>query len=332
MQRIYDVYGIGNALVDLEYRVTDAFLQQHGINKGMMTLVEESAQQDLRQQLEQQFGPPLKASGGSATNSITALCNFGGRAFYCCKTASDTTGDFFMHDLHASGVFSNLGHERPAGTSGTCVVMLTPDAERTMHTFLGITADVSRHELVPEALRASHWLYIEGYLCTSPSAREAVLEARRLAREAGTRIALTFSDPAMVQFFRNELAVLLDDGVDLLFCNEAEACGYTGTSTAEAALEALKSLARQVLITLGKNGALVWDGQAATQIPAWPVAVVDTLGAGDMFAGATLYGICQSWPLERAARLGIRAAGAVVSRMGPRLPVADHKPLLDDIA
>jgi sugar/nucleoside kinase (ribokinase family) len=331
MHKIYDVYGIGNALVDLEYRVTEDFLREHGINKGMMTLVEQDAQQRLMQALEARYGKPHQASGGSATNSVTALSNFGGRAFYSCKVASDPTGDFYMHDLHASGVFSNLGHERPAGISGTCVVMLTPDAERTMHTFLGITADVSRHELVPEALRAAHWLYIEGYLCTSPSARDAVLEARRIAREAGTKIAMTFSDPAMVQFFKNEIDIMLDDGVDLLFCNEQEAMTWAGADTVEAALEALKARAGTVIITLGKDGALIWDGSSAVRVPVWPVTLVDTLGAGDMFAGASLYGVSQGWTLERAARLGSRAAGAVVSRMGPRLAPEEHKPLLADV-
>jgi len=331
MHKIYDVYGVGNALVDLEYRVTEDFLAEHGINKGMMTLVEQDAQQHLMQALEARYGKPHQASGGSATNSVTALANFGGRAFYSCKVASDATGDFYMHDLHASGVFSNLGHVRPTGISGTCVVMLTPDAERTMHTFLGITSDVSEQELVPEALRASSWLYIEGYLCTSPSARAAVLEARRIAREAGVKIAMTFSDPAMVQFFKNEIDVLLDDGVDLLFCNEQEARTWAGVDSVEAALAALKPKARNIVITLGKDGALVWDGETSTQVPVWPVRLVDTLGAGDMFAGACLYGISQGWPLARAARLGARAAGAVVSRLGPRLPPEEHKPLLADI-
>ena len=331
MHKIYDVYGIGNALVDLEYRVSEDFLREHGINKGMMTLVEQATQHHLMQALEARYGKPHQASGGSATNSVTALSNFGGRAFYSCKVASDPTGDFYMHDLHASGVFSNLGHERPAGVSGTCVVMLTPDAERTMHTFLGITADVSHHELVPEALRAARWLYIEGYLCTSPTARHAVREARAIAREAGVKIALTFSDPAMVRFFKNEIDELLDDGVDLLFCNDQEAMTWANATTPEDALTALQPVARQIIITLGKHGALVWDGETSQRVPAWPVTVVDTLGAGDMFAGACLYGISQGWPLEKAARLGSRAAGAVVARMGPRLPPEDHKPLLKDV-
>jgi sugar/nucleoside kinase (ribokinase family) len=331
MHRIYDVYGVGNALVDLEYRVDEDFLQEHGINKGMMTLVEQEPQQRLIAALEARYGHGHRASGGSATNSIVALSYFGGRAFYSCKVASDATGDFYMHDLHAAGVVSNLAPQRPAGTSGTCVVMVTPDAERTMHTFLGITADVSVAELVPEAIRGAHWLYVEGYLCTSPSAREAVLEARQIARNAGTRIALTFSDPAMLQFFKPQIDVLLDDGVDLLFCNEQEAMLWAGVDSVEAALAALKTKAAQVVITLGSKGALVWDGEQALTVPAAPVKAVDTLGAGDMFAGAFMHGVGQGWSLEKSARLATRAAGAVVARFGPRLPPGDHKPLLAEI-
>jgi sugar/nucleoside kinase (ribokinase family) len=331
MHRIYDVYGIGNALVDIEYRVDDDFLREHGINKGMMTLVEQEPQQQLIKALEARYGHGHRASGGSATNSIVALSYFGGRAFYSCKVASDATGDFYMHDLHAAGVVSNLGDVRPAGISGTCVVMVTPDAERTMHTFLGITADVSSAELVPEAIRGAHWLYIEGYLCTSPSARAAVLEARQIARAAGTRIALTFSDPAMLQFFKAEVNVLLDDGVDLLFCNEQEAMLWSGASSVEEALAALQHKAREVVITLGGKGALLWNGVETLAVPAWPVTPVDTLGAGDMFAGAFMHGVGQGWSLERSARLATRAAGAVVARFGPRLPPEDHKPLLAEI-
>lgn len=332
MHETYDVYSIGNALVDIEYRVTDEFLTEHGINKGMMTLVEEDAQHQLMQSLEKRYGLTKRASGGSAANSIIALSYFGGRAFYSCKVASDATGDFYMKDLHAAGVTSNLGADREAGTSGTCVVMVTPDTERTMNTFLGITSDVSTRELVPAALKASRWLYIEGYLCTSDSAREAVLEARRQAREAGVKIALTFSDPAMVQFFKPQLAVMVDDGVDLLFCNHEEAKLWSGSATVEAALDALKAHARQIVVTCGKDGALVWDGERTLTIAPHPVTPVDTLGAGDMFAGAFLYGLSQGWALEKCGALAARAAAAVVSQFGPRLPAEAHALLIAALA
>ncbi len=328
MHTSYDVYAIGNALVDVEYQVTDEFFTQHGIQKGVMTLVEADAQHQLLQSLEKRYGLTKRASGGSAANSIIALSYFGGRAFYSCKVANDSTGDFYMHDLHAAGVTSNLGDVRPSGTSGTCVVMVTPDTERTMHTYLGITADVSVAELNPQALASSKWLYIEGYLCTSASAREAVREARQLARAAGTRLAMTFSDPAMVQYFQPQLAEMLADGVDLLFCNEEEAKLWAGTDSVEAALNSLKPHARQIVITLGKAGALIWDGEQSLSIPAVATQALDTLGAGDNFAGAFLHGVSQGWPLEKAGRLAAATAAAVVSQFGPRLSAVQYPPLL----
>ncbi|MDF2446413.1 MAG: adenosine kinase [Moraxellaceae bacterium] len=324
----FDVYAIGNALVDVEYRVTDDFLARHGISKGQMTLIDEAAQQRLIAALDSEFGLEKRASGGSAANSIIAVAAFGGRSFYSCKVASDGTGDFYVHDLHAAGVSSNLKPEREDGVSGTCVVMVTPDTERTMHTFLGITSDVSVAELVPEALAASRWLYIEGYLVSSDSARAAVAEARRHARLHGVQIAMTFSDPAMVRFFKPGLAEMLDDGVDLLFCNEEEACLWSGALSADHALESLRGVARQVVITLGSQGALVWDGQAIHRIEPSPVTPVDSNGAGDMFAGAYLFGLTRGWTPPRAGALASRAAAAVVGQFGPRLPLEQHGALL----
>lgn len=324
----FDVYAIGNALVDVEYRVTDDFLRRHGITKGQMTLTDEAAQQRLIAALDSEFGLEKRASGGSAANTIIAVAGFGGRSFYSCKVANDGTGDFYVHDLHAAGVSSNLKAEREPGVSGTCVVMVTPDSERTMHTFLGITAHVSAAELVPEALAASRWLYIEGYLVSSDSARAAVKAARHIARAHGVPIAMTFSDPAMVRFFRPGLAELLDDGVDLLFCNEEEACLWSGTLTVEHALEALKAVARQVVVTRGGDGALAWDGKRLHLIAPTPVTPLDSNGAGDMFAGAYLFGLTRGWGADRAGALASSAAAAVVGQFGPRLPLERHAALL----
>lgn len=327
----FDVYAIGNALVDTEYRVTDDFLSQHGIAKGQMTLVEEAPQQALIRALDSEFGLEKRASGGSAANTIIAVAAFGGRSFYSCKVANDGTGDFYVHDLHAAGVSSNLKPERPNGVSGTCVVMVTPDSERTMHTFLGITSDVAIAELMPESLKASQWLYIEGYLVSSDSARAAVKEARRIARENGVKIAMTFSDPAMVRFFKPGLAEMLDDGVDLLFCNEEEACLWSDTLSVDAALESLKKIAREVVVTRGAQGALIWDGATRIDVAATPATPVDSNGAGDMFAGAYLFGITRGWEPARAGGLASRAAAAVVSRFGPRLPLEAHAGLLREL-
>ncbi len=325
----FDVYAVGNALVDLEYRVDDAFLQAQGIEKGVMTLAEADAQARLLNALDNQHTREKQASGGSAANSIIAASAFGSRCFYSCKVAADSLGDFYRHDLIAAGVSTNLQEQRPEGVSGTCVVMVTPDSERTMNTYLGITADVSTSELDLDALRASRWLYIEGYLSTSESARAAVALARTEARAAGVKLALTFSDPAMVQYFQPQLRELLGDGVDLLFCNEWEAKSFAGSDDLDTALAALRQVAQMGVLTRGAEGAWAWTQHAILELPAVPVTAIDTLGAGDSVAGAVLHGLSQGWTLEQSTRLALKTASAVVSQYGPRLPLAQYRELLE---
>lgn len=327
----FDVYAIGNALVDTEYRVSNEFLGRHGISKGQMTLVDEEQQNRLITALDSEFGLEKRASGGSAANTIIAVAAFGGRSFYSCKVANDGIGDFYVHDLHAAGVSSNLKPVRESGTSGTCVVMVTPDTERTMNTFLGITSDVSVAELVPEAIAASKWLYIEGYLVSSDSARAAVKEARRIARAHHIPTALTFSDPAMVRFFKPGLAEMIEEGVDLLFCNEEEACLWGEALSVEAAMVSLRKIAKHIVITRGDEGALVWDGERQHLIAPSPATPVDSNGAGDMFAGAYLFGLTRDWTPEKAGKLASRAAAAVVSQFGPRLPLETHAAMLREL-
>lgn len=327
----FDVYAIGNALVDLEYRVENDFLQRNGIEKGVMTLAEADVQARLLAALDVDHQRLKQASGGSAANSIIATSAFGARCYYNCKVASDELGSFYRRDLIAAGVATNLGEQRPDGVSGTCVVMVTPDTERTMSTYLGITSDLSQTELDLDALRASQWLYIEGYLCTSPTARAAVAIARAEARAAGVKLALTFSDPAMVHYFQPQLRELLADGVDLLFCNEEEALGFAGTDDLELALQALREVAGQGMITRGKQGAWAWTRHAVIELPAVPVVAVDTLGAGDSFAGAVLFGLSQGWSLEDSARLALRVASEVVSQFGPRLSLERYRELLAEV-
>lgn len=327
-----DIYAIGNALVDLEYRVEDAFLATHGIEKGIMTLADAEAQGRLLAALDAGHARVKQACGGSAANTIIAASAFGARCFYSCKVASDTLGHFYRDDLIAAGVATNLREQLPEGTSGTCVVMVTPDTERTMNTYLGITADVSAGELDPDALGRSSWLYIEGYLCTSETARAAVAQARDTARAAGARLSLTFSDPSMVQYFQPQLRELLGDGVDLLFCNEDEARGFAGTDDLDAALGTLRQHASQGVITRGGDGAWAWTRDAVIELPAVPVQAVDTLGAGDSFAGAVLFGLSRGWSLEASTRLAMRTASAVVGQLGPRLEREHYQRLLQETA
>lgn len=323
----YHVYGIGNALVDMEFEVEDDFLQNMSVDKGLMTLVDEDRQHELINHLDAFDGK--KASGGSAANTIIAVSYFGGKTFYSCKVASDELGDFYVHDLQAAGVDSNVGDGRKDGITGKCLVLVTPDAERTMNTFLGITETFSVDELHLDALLDSEYLYIEGYLVTSPTGRHAAIEARKIARENGIKTALTFSDPAMVEFFRDGLVEMLGDGVDLLFCNEHEAMSWADTDDLNQAMESLKSIARTFAITRGSEGAVLFDGKQLIEISPHDIKAVDSNGAGDMFAGAFIYGISHGHSFYEAGNIASLAAAKVVSQFGPRLDSATHKQILE---
>ncbi|HVL00873.1 MAG TPA: adenosine kinase [Dongiaceae bacterium] len=322
----YDVYSIGNALVDMEFAVDDSFLAGLGIDKGVMTLVDEAQQQRLYEALAGHTGK--MASGGSAANTIIAVSHFGGKSFYSCKVANDSAGDFYVQDLVKAGVDTNLHQERDPGTSGRCIVMITPDAERTMHTFLGISEKVAVQDLNADAIAASEYIYLEGYLVTSPTARAAAIEARKIAESRGVKTALTFSDPNMVKFFRDGLQEMAGTGVDLLFCNREEALHWADTDSIEEAAERLKATAKTFAITLGSEGALVYDGHNLHKIPAVPVKAIDTNGAGDIFAGAFLYGLTHGYDFSRAGALATKAAAKLVTQFGPRLKPEEHKPLL----
>ena len=323
----YHVYGVGNALVDMEFEVEDAFFDQNGIDKGVMTLVDEDRQHELISHLDAFDGK--RASGGSAANTIIALSYFGGSAFYSCKVSNDELGDFYVKDMQAAGVDSNVGDGRKDGITGKCLVMVTPDAERTMNTFLGITETFSVDELHQNSLCDSEYLYIEGYLVTSDTGRHAAIEARKIAEDAGVKTALTFSDPAMVEFFKDGLTEMIGDKVDLLFCNEAEAKSWAGTDDLQAALIAIKGIASTYAVTLGDKGALVYDGKSQIEISAHPVKAIDSNGAGDMFAGAFLYGITHGHSFYEAGNIASLASARVVSQFGPRLNAAEHKEILN---
>lgn len=329
----YDVYGIGNALVDKEFEVTDEFLAAHGIEKGMMTLIDEVTQQRLLNGLIETFGLKKRASGGSAANSIVAVSQFGGKTFYACKVANDETGEFYMQDLHAAGVTTVLDQVRcnSEGVTGKCMVMVTPDAERTMNTFLGITADFSEAELHLDELKQAHYLYIEGYLVTSDMSRAAVLKARQIAAEHGVKTAMTFSDPSMVKYFRGGIDEMLGDGVDILFCNEEEIATFTGKDDLEEAINTIGPFARKLVITLGSKGALVVDESGRTEIAPNRVEAIDTNGAGDMFAGAFLYGVTQGMDDAQAGKLASLAASRIVTVFGARLSREMHQEILTTV-
>ena len=326
----YDVYGIGNALLDKEFEISETFLTEYGIQKGLMTLIDQPTQQTLLAALSTTFGLKKRASGGSAANSIVAISQFGGKTFYACKVANDEAGEFYMNDLHAAGVKTALDQVRACcdGVTGKCLVMVTPDAERTMNTFLGITADFSEAELHLDELKQAQYLYIEGYLVTSDVSRAAALKARKVAAENGVKTAMTFSDPSMVRYFRTGVDEMLGTGADILFCNREELAVFTGEDDLEAAISAIKPFARKLVVTLGSEGALIVNDTNRVAVAPHKVAAVDTNGAGDMFAGAFLYGITQGMNDAQAGKLASMASSRIVTVFGARLSKQAHQEVL----
>jgi sugar/nucleoside kinase (ribokinase family) len=255
---------------------------------------------------------------------MIASAQFGGPTFMSCKVANDEDGDLYIADLEAAGVDHCLNGARAAGTTGKCLVLISPDAERSMNTYLGISETLSIEQLDAEAITASEYLYIEAYLVTSPTGRAAAVKAREIAEAAGVKTSLSFSDPGMVEFFRDGLTEMIGERVDLVFCNEAEALGWGQTEELDTAIEKLKEVAASFVITLGAEGALTFDGSELVQIPPHRVQAVDSNGAGDMFAGAFLYAITRGEDFPTAGRFASLAAGRIVANYGPRLPAEDY--------
>ena len=327
----YHVYGIGNAIVDIVTEVDHEFFDKNNIEKGVMTLVDEKRQLELMKVIDMKRSK--MSGGGSAGNTVVALNQFGGKAFYGCLVAKDELGKFFLADLQRNGVDTNLKHENcPDGHTGRCLVMTTPDAHRTMNTFLGVSSFFSPAQLDEQAIRDSSYIYLEGYLVASPQGLEAMKEAKRMARKHQIAVALTFSDPSMVKYFSKQMEEIVGDGVDLLFCNDEEAMTFTGTNTLTEAREKMKGFAKRFVITLGANGALIYDGDTFIQIEPYSVKAVDTNGAGDMFAGAFLYGITHNHSYAHAGKIASLASARVVTQFGPRLQPDQAKTVLKDLA
>ncbi|MEO0003257.1 MAG: 2-dehydro-3-deoxygluconokinase [Pseudomonadota bacterium] len=323
----YHLYAIGNALVDTEYEVSDAQLLAMGVDKGHMTLIDAPRRTELLARLHGQQA--RRTGGGSAGNTVVALSQLGGNAFYSCRVADDELGAFYAQDLAHNGVATNLSHTRALqGQTGSCLVLVTPDAERSLCTFLGATAELEASALHPKDIVRAQVYYMEGYLAASPSGLQAALEGRRIAAEAGKALALTLSDVSMIQFCRPGLEAMAAGGLDYLFCNEEEARAWTGLQEIGAVAAAIGNMARTICITRGAQGSLVLENGLITDVPAPSIDPVDSNGAGDMFAGAFLYAATHGHSHAQAALLGNRCAAAVVSQHGNRLRPEQMRALL----
>jgi sugar/nucleoside kinase (ribokinase family) len=313
-----DVVTVGSAIVDVLAHVDDAVVATHGLAKGTMTLV------DLERSaaIYESMPPGIEVSGGSAANTAAGVASLGGGAAFIGKVRDDELGSIFAHDLRATGVV----YTTPPGTSGPptarSLILVTPDAERTMNTYLGVAGELAAADVDEGLVAAARITYVEGYLVGLPSAEGALTAAAGAAHRAGRRVALTLSDPFWVQLQREAFMALVPT-VDVLLGNEAEALELTGEATVEAALAALcKSWAGAapiVALTRGAAGAVASDGKETVSVPAEPVAAVeDTTGAGDLFAAGFLLGLARDKPLTDCLRLGALAAAEVISHIGAR--------------
>ena len=309
-----DVVGIGNALVDVLSHETDDFIETQGLVKSAMTLIET----DRAEQLYAAMGPGIELSGGSAANTIAGVASFGGRAAYMGRVFDDQLGSVFAHDLRAQGVVFNNKPATEGPSTGRCLIVVTPDAHRTMNTYLGASAFFGPSDVDADLIRAGQVTFLEGYLFDRPESMEAYWVASKYAHDAGRKVALTLSDLFCVERHHDEFLPLVRERVDILFANEAEACGLWGCDEVGAAVERARAEVAIACITLSEKGSVVVAGTETYEVPAEPVEVVDTTGAGDLYAAGFLYGYTTGRPLPECARLGSLAAAEVIGHIGAR--------------
>ena len=312
----YDVYGIGNALVDVQSQVSDEILSQTGFDKGIMTLVDNDKQQDLLGQLD--ANAFNRCPGGSAANTIVGIAEFGGNAAYVGKVGNDSMGQFFLDEMRGIGISIEA---TPAADdpTGTCAILITPDAQRTMLTNLGASGVLSADDIVESEVEQSKYIYIEGYLLCGPETRAAAYRAIELAQKHGVKIAFTASDPFLVNTNREEIWDLVKGPVDMFFCNEEEARSLTGHEDASDCAQEIHKHCENVALTLGADGSILMNEGDVIRIEGVSVEAVDTTGAGDMYAGGLLFGITNGLDWQQAGKLASHAAGRIVSQMGARL-------------
>jgi sugar/nucleoside kinase (ribokinase family) len=325
-QTRFDVLGIGNAIVDVISQADDAFLIRHDVPKGTMSLIDA----ERAEALYRAMGPGIEMSGGSAGNTVAGVAALGGRAAYVGKVRDDWLGKVFGHDIRAAGVRFETGMAKDGPPTARSLILVTPDAERSMNTYLGACVELGPDDVEPDAVAQSTITYLEGYLWDPEGGKAAFRKAARLAHLAGRRVALSLSDPFCVERYRDEFRAFVSDGVDILFANEEEIRSLFQVPTFDAALQALRGHCEIAVLTRGGHGSVVVAGDEVHVIDAEPVQrVVDTTGAGDLFAAGFLFGFTNGRSLADAARIGSLAAAEVISHYGAR-PEASLKALMED--
>ncbi len=320
----YNVFGLGNPLIDVILQVPEDIMTTLNVPKGSMNLVDARRQADILEGCKDYDA--TEALGGSCANSMVMIAQLGGKATFCGNAGNDHFGDTYKAQLEAEGVTSYLAQEE--GVTGSTVILVTPDAERSMNTHLGKCQDLKGSQIDLDAIADSEYLYIEGYLWDTPSQQEAVMKAVEHAKANKVKIALSLSDAFCVERNKDAFQNLCDNYVDLLFCNETEGNSMTGLTDPMDTLRKLGEKITHVALTLGAKGAVIWDGGEIFHIEPVPTEAVDTTGAGDSFAAGYLYGVTNGYLPEKAGDLGSIAASIVVSQVGPRYN-GDFKKLVE---
>ena len=323
----YQVVGIGNAMVDVLARADDAFLSEAGVEKGIMQLIDMERAVDLYARV----GPATEVSGGSAANTIAGIAQLGGKTAYVGKVKDDQLGAIFAHDLRAQGAVYEtvLAPKTEEAETGRCIVIVTPDGERSMNTYLGVTEFLSPDDIDEAQMAEAEWIYLEGYRFDGPDSHAAFAKAVNACKGAGGRVSITLSDPFCIERHRVAFRDMIRDHVDLLFCNRAEMTSMYETTDLDAALAQAAAEVSIVACTDSENGVHVLSEGQRWHVPAVPTDIVDATGAGDLFAGAFLWGLTNGYDLEACAKMGNVAASEVISHIGAR-PEADLKALFQE--
>ena len=316
----YDVLGIGNALFDILVRVDDKFLTDHGMAKGSMALIDEARAASIYSDM----GPATEVSGGSAANTIVGVAQLGARSAYVGKIKDDQIGRLYAHDIRSAGVAFDTAAATDGPATGCSYILVTPDGERTMNTYLGAAQELSASDIVEDEIAASSIIYLEGYLWDPKDAKDAFVKASQIAHKHGRKVALTLSDAFCVGRYRDEfIGLMRDRTVDLIFANEAELQSLYNTQDFDAALAQLRNDVALGVVTRSEKGCVVAAKEGLTAVSAFPArTVVDTTGAGDLFAAGFLFGLVREAGYEQAGRLGAMAAAEVIQHIGARPQVS----------
>lgn len=322
----YDVLGIGNALFDVLVRTDEAFLAKHGMTKGSMSLIDEARAAAIYKDM----GPATEVSGGSAANTIVGIGSLGARAAYVGKVKDDQIGKLYVHDIRSAGVAFNTPAAKDGPATGCSYILVTGDGERTMNTYLGAAQDLSPADIDPDEIAAAGIVYLEGYLWDPKNAKEAFVKAAKIAHDAKRKVALTLSDSFCVDRYRDEFLSLMRGGtVDIVFANESELHSLYTTSDFDTALKQLRNDVNLGIVTRSEKGCMVVSVEDAVAAPAFPVEkVVDTTGAGDLFAAGFLYGLARNFGYKQCGELGALAAAEIIQHIGAR-PLVPLKELAD---